>query len=339
MKGSTARISMAGLVLVAAVAAGAVGAAHGYPISPRTLWEQAAEAELIVVADVVAIHELATDENEWNDAAAVLDLREIWKGSAASIIEVVYPQGLLCPAPPRFVVGERVLAFLGRDQAEAWYAVGLSYGTLYPDDAELADFRAATESALELQAVRQGLSARRQRDLRIEWLVEAASRPGTRWHGLYELHPQSDGLHSYYDRSRPRLAGRPALRAEQLQRIARGFTHQPPLDRTLPMALGVLDSLTSPKVDQAAAAAIATLVAREQAPYWIRDALMLLLRRLGDEDPAARIAVLGELHDRVETETLRGLWRQITAQYRLGEVEPLADREPRVGGVGSDTPS
>lgn len=108
-----------------------------------------------------------------------------------------FPAGLICPAPPVYVKGRDVVAFLDRYQGK-WFTVGLSYGTLYPEDRnQLEDLRVMVRQAVTLQA-----KGRVPGKDRLDWLVEAAIRPGTRWHGLYELRPGSDELHSYYDSGR-----------------------------------------------------------------------------------------------------------------------------------------
>ena len=46
--------------------------------------------------------------------------------------------------------------------------------------------------------------------LTINWLVECAKHPATRWEGVYELSPQSSFM-SYYDRGKDTFKQRPAL--------------------------------------------------------------------------------------------------------------------------------
>ena len=77
---------------------------HAYPIRPRTLWELVAEAELIVVADVVGVVppgllsriadrscrrlaeatsvRLDCDVFDVDSSEATLAIREVWKGDA-----------------------------------------------------------------------------------------------------------------------------------------------------------------------------------------------------------------------------------------------------------------
>ena len=141
--------------------------ALGYPIPPQTLWELTENANLIVVAKVETVVNLDREDPEvdsWADARTQLAVREVWKGAETETVEVAFGPHLVCPAPPRYVEGKTVLAFLRRDNG-VWTTVGLSYGTLYPDADELDDFREVVKSALTLQ--RDGVKG----DAKLEWLT------------------------------------------------------------------------------------------------------------------------------------------------------------------------
>jgi hypothetical protein len=236
---------------------------QGYPISPVPLWSLIERSETIVLAEVVKVVEPPFDWNVEGDmplAVATLRVLETWKGPALGEIEVKFPAGLVCPAPPRYVEGEDVLAFLsGKD--DGWgQTVGLSYGTLYPEGRdELEDFRVMVRRAAALQA-----KGRVRKADRLDWLIEAALRPGTRWHGLYELEPRGDELHSSYDPGRSSKGYQ--LSPAQRERIARGFATRPWADDTLPIVLRILAGHSDPKVDKAAASAIEGLMEEERLP-------------------------------------------------------------------------
>ncbi len=154
--------------------------ADSYPISPVPLWELVERAELIVLAEVGPTNsEPENDEHHWNRDVASLEVIEVWKGQARarSQLRVNYSKDLVCPAPPRYVAGAIVVAFLARDEdSEKLVTVGLSYGTLYPGPEAVDDFREQVLTAAALQ--KNGKVAQ---DDRLAWLVAAASRPATRW--------------------------------------------------------------------------------------------------------------------------------------------------------------
>jgi hypothetical protein len=299
---------------------------YPYPISPRTLWELVEEADQIVLADVVEVEEL-----ESGDSRARLRVREVWLGEELTKLAVTFEPRMICPAPPRYVADKSVLAFLVRSGDE-WRTVGLSYGTLYPAADEVSDFRHVVRSAVSVQSDAADGRAK------IDWMVDAASRPGTRWHGAYGLLPMADRLHSYYDRTERRRED-DLLRREDLERIAHGFVEAPAADPTLPMILQILAVHPDPDVDEAAVAAIEALLAREAAPWWIGDALAAVLSRYGDADPEARVAPLGPFGDGLAIQQIRALWQTAKSELEIPTVPPAELAEPEVSGVGSDTPS
>lgn len=331
-------VSWRAAILAAGLTALGAASAQGYPIPPVSLWNLVEQSETVVVAQVVDISERPVqrgkDEEEFAipESIATLRILETWKGEAFGEIRVEFPAGLICPAPPRYVEDEDVVAFLSREDG-AWTTVGLSYGTLYPEGREeLKDLRIMVRRALALQ------KGRIQKSDRIDWLVEAASRPGTRWHGLYELEPRGDAAHSFYDpeRSRKSLALTPA----QLQKIAHGFVTHPPVDVTLPMTLKVLAKFPDPRVDETAAAAIEGLLGQERLPYWIDQALTLVLQRFGDRAAKKRVAALPEKEEccGLKEDEVRALWRSAQRELGIPKVAPLRVASRKVRGVGPETP-
>jgi hypothetical protein len=322
-------------VLLAASLAVAVSAgAHAYPIPPVPLWSLVEQAETIVVAKVVKVEESrgkGTDD-DMPLAVATLRILETWKGTEQGEIEVRFPAGLICPAPPRYFKGENVVAFLAGED-EGWgTTVGLSYGTLYPEGREeLSDLREMVHRAIALQARRSVNEVDR-----IDWLVEAAIRPGTRWHGFYELEPAGDELHSFYDPERPRKGV--WLSPAQREKIAHAFANNPWTDSTLPIVLRILARHADPKVDAAAASAIEGVLSEKELPYWIPTALELVLQRYGDKQAAKKIEKLRKGCCDYNEKGLRTLWR--TAQRELGilKVAPVKTGGREVRGVGAETP-
>src|SRR5262249_57705503 len=74
-----------------------------------------------------------------------------WKGESPPELTVGFPGNLACPAPPLFNPGQRVLAFLAREQGGV-VNVGLASGTRYPRTPEaVGAYRSAVREALALQ--------------------------------------------------------------------------------------------------------------------------------------------------------------------------------------------
>lgn len=328
----TTILAAAGLVLVTA------SAARGYPISPVTLWSLVERSETIVYAEVFKVenHTCRSGEGiecKFSSTIATLHVLETWKGPAAGEIQVPFPAGLICPAPPRYVKGAEVVAFLSRDK-NRWMTVGLSYGTLYPDGShELEDLRAMTARAVSLQETKHV-----SKEDRVDWIVEAAARPGTRWHGLYELEPAGDEVHFFYDRTGNRQSF--ALSPAQKERIARGFIANPPLDPTLTMTLRVLAGYRSAQVDRTTAAAIEGLLGETHLSYWLPASMELALERFGDGQAAQKVNAIRKGCCEFDEAGARNLWRTAQQKLRIPSVAPLRPPVRRgVRGVGGNTPS
>lgn len=333
--------------VIAALVAG-TSPARGYPIPPQPLWKLVDGATVIVLAEVTAVEEPqvrepsdeeeeAADDEEWELPAphrATLRVIEAWKGEASGELVVPYPGFLMCPAPPRYEKGRRVLAFLAPDDGGQLQTVGLSYGTLYPNDDALDDFRAMVRSAIRLQAKQPVSAADRQ-----AWSVEAAARPGTRWHGLYELDPEGDELHSFYDRSAKPPGERGALTAPQLQQLATSFVAAPSGDQTAVMMLKVLAGWRSEALDDAAVSVVEALLAQEEPSWWLRELLGLVLVRYGDAQVERRVQALGDRFGDYSIEAARKLWKKARRELGIPQVEPARLDEPEVWGVGERTPS
>jgi len=319
--------------------------AWSYPISPVPLWELTEEAELIVLGEVTEVNE-STDAGERSlrnapsstriggpGSMARIAVREVWKGEAGAQVEVSFDPNYICPAPPRYVPGKTVAAFLTRD-GDRWYTVGLSYGTLYPAAADVGDFRARIQEAVRLQ--RAGVEDPRER---VAWHVRAAARPATRWHGLYGLRPSSDSLHYFYDGKVGVRAAEVELTAADFDTIARGFIERPSLDRTLPMILALFEGRPHHALDRAAIAAVEGVLLRDEMPWWIGETLERLLRRLGDPDPKARLGPIGDLDDEKSTRVVREIWAGAKRDLLLPEIPAAPSNPVEIWGTGENTPS
>ena len=382
--------------------------AAAYPIPPVTLWQLVSQADLIVVGRVAEIEhprqadvEGTISRGDYLDPdVAVLEVVETWKGTPIRQVRVNFSSGLLCPAPPRYVLGQIVLAFLERgetqlrhfresqakyaaeaaarraaalaakdpndktpdedaekviepesDPAQAdrerrweeqlrghWLTVGLSYGTLYPDSSDLRTYGELVREALRLQSAGPTTDS-----VRREWLLRAAERRATRWHGLYELMPRSDSLHFSYDRS-GRESGQPGLSTRELYRIAGGFVREPSCDNTLPMVLEILADYSSRELDRAIVAVMDEILTRKSLPWWSAETMAAVFKRYGDPNARARVGLdepdceglLGCA--RIDPPALAGVWQQARKQLGIPDVPPARIPAPRVYGVGGSTP-
>lgn len=294
---------------------------HAYPISPHTLWELTRQARLVVLAEVEDVTEetqtleFAGDPLILKTAVAHLRVLEAWKGPRLERLEVPFSPDTVCPAPPSYVKGKRVVAFLEEDSEGKgrWHTVGLSYGSRYPSDASAEDaYRDAVLGAVALQARDEALNESTQEAPeapaptaedgsrvivisapkppepftaeRLDWQVRTALHPETRWDGLYGLAPERD-IHWNYDR-RAR-AKTPPLSSLQRELLAQAFTSAPALDSTLPMMLAVLGPHRSAEVDAVLASALEgalrehPLDGSQHVPIWAAQGMDVLATRLG----------------------------------------------------------
>jgi len=343
---------------------GTAAAGLTYPIAPRTLWDLAAEAERVVLARVAEVSH-RSGEDDFASSVARLHVLETWKGAATPSVAVAFMEGFVCPAPDRYVEGETVLAFLesGETRARAisddgqrrtlagrwsgqWFTVGLSYGTLYPDPEAVPTLRQLVAEALQLQSHRSV----RDRDRR-QWLVRAAAEPATRWHGLYGLSRDTDSMHSFYDRRPPPPDLAASLTLEERSTLASAFCKAPLLDHTVPMMLKILADHPDREVDLVAVAAVESALEEKTLPFWVQEAMPLVLGRFGEvakgkrrergekdggdcdftDDPLFRSM---ESND----DEIRRAWGEARARLGLPFVARLPRPARRVRGVGDDTP-
>ena len=321
------------VVVLTLLCLGAPAGSFAYPIPPQTLWQVAAEAQSIVVAEVDSVDLVEMDEDSWVSAIAHLSVAGTLKGPPQHKMDVPYAANLICPAPPRYAIGETVVAFLDRRE-DQWRTVALSYGTLYPAADELEDVKTMIKAAVELQ--RNHRDTKKLNKAKREWSVDAAVRPGTRWHGLYELYAASDPIRSYYD-----PAERPTIRLSKSHRevLAEAFLSTPKMDATMPMMLQVLQRHKDPKIDEMALGTLEGLLLLEQPPWWTEELLLALLVRFGDPEPEKYLESLGGGRQSDDVKALREFWIEIKHALSIPDVTPLSPELERHLPVGGQTPS
>jgi hypothetical protein len=191
--------------------------AETYPITPRPLRKLVMEAEYIVYADVLDILPTSVEEEDdfWTGAYALLEIQEVVQGKInTQQIKVPFAPNIICPAPARYVKGEKVLAFLDQD-GEGYRTHALSYGTKSLNQNDFLIYKARIG---EMQDILKLEGGKEKLELTVDWLVRCIEHPATRWEGTYELSPQSDFM-SFYDQDKNTFTPRFFLTADQRSRL------------------------------------------------------------------------------------------------------------------------
>jgi hypothetical protein len=272
----THRPRLALLLTVMALSCLVIGSpAHAFPIPPESLWTLTRRARLVVLAEVTSIGTAPRLPREGSEDTgflpfpqeelARLRVLEVWKGPKLDEVAVRFSPDVICPAPPSYTEGARVIAFLVEEEGQ-WYTEGLSYGTRpAPNASAVEAYRTAVREAVSAQSKEAGDAER------LDWGLRAAVHPETRWDGL-------SGLAS--------LQATPS-RAQQ-ERLARSFINAPVLDSSLPMTLELLASYRSAHLDAVMVSTLEELLGADDPegphasePFWTAEALDLLATRLG----------------------------------------------------------
>jgi len=202
---------------------GGVVAPAAYPIPPRPLRLLVQESEFIVTARVREAeawraHQAMTEEERLlgRFPLVVLEVEQRVKGDPGvpEIEQKLYPW--VCPAPARYVMGTRVLAFLDRSAEDegGFTTHAFSDGAKTLEDGALATYLERIREQLEIEQMpADELRLARQ----VEWLVRCTEHPATRWEGAYELAPSGDIMTLLTDAVTPDFARH--LSAEQLERL------------------------------------------------------------------------------------------------------------------------
>lgn len=292
-----------------------------YPIQPVPLWDLTAKAELIVIAKVIEVVELPPPDyanGVFDSHLARLEVLATLKGQDTAYLKIPYPAQLICPEPPHYRQGEKVVAFLGRDDQHQLRTVSLSYGTLYGrDDGELEDLEKMTRQALALHA--SGLSGPALAKRKRAWALEAAARPVTRWHGLHELEPRSERVRKLY----PRQPDGFVITPEEQAVLADAFLLDEQPDRNTSLMLHMLDGHDDPRLEAAALGWIEGLLALEKPPWLTRTLIETVLLLRGEADPPARMTDdKGARSWDLGPQRLRQIWSQAKKDLGLPTVPP-----------------
>lgn len=262
------------LLVVIAMGLGALRA-EAYPIPPQPLWNLVDEAEVVMIATVGRTwRDALTDDDVkvWRDRDRVaLTPIEILKGDVSGEAVVEYSAAMACPAPARYLTGKRVLTFLVRGPDGHFIPVGLSYGTVYPDDAGIDAFRTRIREAIALQSDPPVSNIDK-----VDWHIRATAHPATRWDGLWPL------VHTETPEEESAIATR--LLPAQRSALRRVFLKEAPHDATLALFLEALKSDHSKQVDAVAIARVGAMdpSLTRQNDRWL--AVVALLDRLDEQE-------------------------------------------------------
>ncbi|HET6165167.1 MAG TPA: hypothetical protein VFG37_15965 [Planctomycetota bacterium] len=167
-----------------------------YPIEPRPLRRLVSESQFIVTAKVTSPDAKAI-RNDQFATDVVLEIDEVLKGKLdTKRIPQTNNLGMICPAPARYDVDTRVLAFLDWEKEYGFTTHALSYGAKALDDAAMKTY---LERVKEELAILVMTDATAQRKAQVEWLVKCCEDPATRWEGAFDLAPRGDPITGMFD--------------------------------------------------------------------------------------------------------------------------------------------
>ena len=251
--------------------------AETYPITPRPLRKLVIEAEYIVYADVLDILPPSAEEEDdiWTGAYALLEIQEVLQGKMTSKkVKVAFLPGLICPAPPRYVKGEKVLAFLDQ-KGENYQTHALSYGTKSLNQSDFLIYKARIE---EMQGILKLNGEKKKLEQTVDWLVRCIEHPATRWEGTYELSPQSDFM-SFYDQDKNTFTPRFLLTADQRSRLRNYLFQSEYLGYE---DIGLIDLVVQENDRELLDFLITKLKAAKEVEWWHADFLMTRIAQFSE---------------------------------------------------------
>ncbi|MFP2929235.1 hypothetical protein ACLESO_29335 [Pyxidicoccus sp. 3LG] len=313
------------------------GAGHTCPEWPKTTWELAGDADLIVVGRIVRTWEVDSlpadivppSETEYErvmrealrDIAprdrVDLEVREVWKGAPLEKLTLASDLGRddLVRVSQAGGQGDVWLLFLDRYDDALWRVTGIaSYHRL--EDGAVTAWRERVKRALELQAHPPVHDKARQ-----DWNALALLHPATRWDGFLDLFDEAR-LWSRDD-DETFVAPQPSpLGPVAQRRIAASFIEHPGEPSFLPAMLLVLAGHPSPEVDRIAIRLLEKRLAGGHRAFpisWTQDAMDLLSVRLGVSGPGTERCSQNGLRDEEAAAIVpcvRARWERIRALHQ-----------------------
>ncbi len=256
-----------------------------YPIEPRPLRILVEESSYIIVGYVTKIEDNRSQKDDWGSSKAVIEVREILKGSIdKKIIKVPFEPNMFCPTPPNYVDTSLVLAFLNKEKG-VYYTQALSYGAKTLKAEEIEIYKSRIKEIQEIQKI----TAEKEKFIQtIDWLVTCAENPITRWEGTYELSPKSDFM-SFYQRNKTQKFGL-ALENKQkarLKAVLFAKTEDTEMEYT---DFGIVDLIYNEYTEEIDKLLIGNLKSVDKENFWFADNYMKRLSHRTNNPRALKIA-------------------------------------------------
>lgn len=260
-----------------------------YPITPRPLRKLVMESEFVVYADVIEIKTIETNDHR-SDTKAILALKEIIQGKIKNdTIDVFFTPNMICPSPARYEKGTTVLAFL--DKMKKGYSThALSYGSKTIDS---VGFEVYKSRITEIQNILKLKNEDEQTKKTINWLINCAIEPTTRWEGIYELSPQSDFM-SYYDQDKKTFISKYKLNDTQKSKLRQAFFT---IDNLTYADMGLIDLVVKKNDSELIDFLIKKLKECDIEKMWYKDFLMTRIAEFTDRDDLRKIVKEIEMLD------------------------------------------
>lgn len=155
-----------------------------YPIDPVYLLGLTEGSDIIVYGCIQKKKEVRfEDTGDYTQVTIIAD-EEIKKGlPSSSIIHVLYTPHMICPEPPTYNVGEKVIAFLKKSK-NGYVTVALSYGVKYVDKNTAYRYLSSIGNLLHDT---QGADEEEKRQIRLDWLLANLGDPQLKYYSQAEL--------------------------------------------------------------------------------------------------------------------------------------------------------
>jgi len=255
-----------------------------YPVPPTPLRTLVSEAENIVFAQVTDIKQnKGENKKEWNKSfIAVLTIKEILQGKINSkTVEVYFSTELTCPLPAQYEKNTQILVFLDKDDNK-YSTHALTYGLKTLEQSEYEIYKSRI---LEIQKILKITDKKERRIKTVDWLIDCASNPVTKWEGLQDLAPQSDFI-SYYDWNKEKFIRTYQLNKDQKQRLRNLFFNIQKLDYD---DVGIIDLIIIQNDKEVLKFLIDQFNKFRNEEYWCKDSVMIQIANVSNREDLKNI--------------------------------------------------
>ncbi|KIC63519.1 hypothetical protein [Chryseobacterium taiwanense] len=250
-----------------------------YPITPTPLRVLVSETENIVYAQVTDIKQNKNEsKNDWNkDLIAVLTIKEILQGKINSkTVEVYFSNEPSCPMPAQYEKDQEILVFLDQD-IDKYTTHALTYGLKTLEQSEYEIYKSRI---LEIQQILKVTNNEERKIKTIDWLIDCAYNPITRWEGLQDLAPENDFI-SYYDWDKEKFIGTYELNKQQKQRLRTLFLNTKKINYD---DLSIVDLITEQNDKEILDFLIDQFNKFRNEKYWCKNSVMLQIAEVSNRE-------------------------------------------------------